>query len=200
MHTTFEEKGSHYVHTASKGLCRHFRPSQQRPMRTSIQPAKAYVDISVMMFGRPKLGLSGNGQHKSTNRRLVNMPHERSHGVMRILENFCMQLPKALKIRAIKDIVPRGARCPQHPGFNRHGTIPPPPPPPSVVQSVDLRKFKCLGTFGIPILPCSVGEGWACEPQGCQPQQQFSDLKLIHRLKGAKGSKLCLYPMDRVVV
>ncbi len=130
MHTTFEEKGSHYVHTASKGLCRHFRPSQQRPMRTSIQPAKAYVDISVMMFGRPKLGLSGNGQHKSTNRRLVNMPHERSHGVMRILENFCMQLPKALKIRAIKDIVPRGARCPQHPGFNRHGTIPPPPPHP----------------------------------------------------------------------
>ncbi len=49
------------------------------------------------------LGLIDNGQHKSTNRLLVLVPHERSHGIMRILENLCMLLLKALKMRAIKD-------------------------------------------------------------------------------------------------
>ncbi len=51
------------------------------------------------------LGLIGNGQHKSTTRRLVLVPQERSHGIMRILENSCWLLLKALKMkmRAIKD-------------------------------------------------------------------------------------------------
>ncbi len=49
------------------------------------------------------LGLIDNGQYKSTNRLLVVVPHERSHGIMRILKNLCMLLPKALKMRAIKD-------------------------------------------------------------------------------------------------
>ncbi len=48
------------------------------------------------------LGLIDNGQHKSTNRLLVLVPHDRPHGVMRIPENLCMLLPKALKMRAIK--------------------------------------------------------------------------------------------------
>ncbi len=39
----------------------------------------------------------------STNILLVVVPHERPHGIMRILENLCMLLPKALKMRAIKD-------------------------------------------------------------------------------------------------
>ncbi len=45
---------------------------------------------------------SHNGQHKSTNR-LILVPHDRSHGFMRILENLCMLLPKVLKMRATKD-------------------------------------------------------------------------------------------------
>ncbi len=43
-----------------------------------------------------------NGQYKSTNRLLVLVPQERPHGIMRILKNLCMLLPKALKMRAIK--------------------------------------------------------------------------------------------------
>ncbi len=49
------------------------------------------------------LGLIDNGQYKSTNRLLVVVPHERPHGIMSILKNLCMLLPKALKMRAIKD-------------------------------------------------------------------------------------------------
>ncbi len=49
------------------------------------------------------LGLIDNGQYKSTNRLLVVVPHERSHGIMRILKHLCMLLPKALRMRAIKD-------------------------------------------------------------------------------------------------
>ncbi len=45
------------------------------------------------------LGLIDNGQYKSTKRLLVLMPHERPHGIMRILEILCMLLPKALKMR-----------------------------------------------------------------------------------------------------
>ncbi len=39
------------------------------------------------------LGLIDNGQYKSTNRLLVLVPHERPHGIMRILKNraSCMQ-------------------------------------------------------------------------------------------------------------
>ncbi len=48
-------------------------------------------------------GLIDNGQYKSTNRLLVVVPHERPHGIMSILKNLCMPLPKALKMRAIKD-------------------------------------------------------------------------------------------------
>ncbi len=48
------------------------------------------------------LGLIDNGQYKSTNR-LVVVPYERPHGFMSILKNLCMLLPKALKMRAIKD-------------------------------------------------------------------------------------------------
>ncbi len=48
------------------------------------------------------LGLIDNGQHKSTNRLLALVPHDRPHGVMRIPENLCMLLPKALKMGAIK--------------------------------------------------------------------------------------------------
>ncbi len=49
------------------------------------------------------LGLIDNGQYKSTNRLLVVVPHERPHGIMRILKNLCMLLPKAQKMWAIKD-------------------------------------------------------------------------------------------------
>ncbi len=62
--------------------------SQQRPMRTNRSRC---------------LGLMDNGQYKSTNSLLVLVPHERPHGIMRILENLCMLLPKALKMRTIKD-------------------------------------------------------------------------------------------------
>ncbi len=48
------------------------------------------------------LGLIDNGKYKSTNRLLVVVPHERPHGIMRILKHLCMLLPKALKMRAIK--------------------------------------------------------------------------------------------------
>ncbi len=61
--------------------------SQQRPM----------TDLSCC------LGFIDNGQQKSTNRLLIHVPYERCHGIMRILENLCMLLPKALKMRAIKD-------------------------------------------------------------------------------------------------
>ncbi len=46
-----------------------------------------------------------NGQHNSTHRLMVLVPHESSHGITRILKNLCMLLPKALKmkLRAIKD-------------------------------------------------------------------------------------------------
>ncbi len=44
--------------------------SQQRPMRTNLSCC---------------LGLTDNGQYKSTNRLLVLVPHERPHGIMRIL-------------------------------------------------------------------------------------------------------------------
>ncbi len=59
--------------------------SQQGPMRTNLSFC---------------LGLIDNGQYKSTNRLLVLVPHD---GIMKILENLCMSLPKALKMRAIKD-------------------------------------------------------------------------------------------------
>ena len=62
--------------------------SQQRPMRTNLSCC---------------LGLIDNGQQKSTNRLLVVVPHERPHGIMRILKNLCMLLPKVLKMWAIKD-------------------------------------------------------------------------------------------------
>ncbi len=62
--------------------------SQQTPIRTS--PSCC-------------LGLIGNGQHNSKNRLLSFLPHERSHGIMRIPENLCMLLPNALKMRATKN-------------------------------------------------------------------------------------------------
>ncbi len=62
--------------------------SQQRPMRMNLSCC---------------LGLIDNGQHKSTNRLLFLVPHERPHGIVRSLENLCMLLPKALKMRASKD-------------------------------------------------------------------------------------------------
>ncbi len=48
------------------------------------------------------LGLIDNGLYKSTNRLLVFVLHERPHGIMRILENPFMLLPKALKMRVNK--------------------------------------------------------------------------------------------------
>ncbi len=41
------------------------------------------------------LGLIDNGQHKSTNRLLVPVPHERSHGIMIIDQTcgVCRQMP-----------------------------------------------------------------------------------------------------------
>ncbi len=64
--------------------------SQQTPMRTNLSCCP---------------GLTDNGSYKSTNRLLVLVPHERPHGIMRILKNLCMLPPKALKMkmRAIKD-------------------------------------------------------------------------------------------------
>ncbi len=58
--------------------------SQQRPMRTNLSCC---------------LGLIDNGQYKSTNKLLVVVPHEKPHGIMRILKNLCMLLPKALKMK-----------------------------------------------------------------------------------------------------
>ncbi len=57
---------------------------RRREFTTPVQPAKAYED-------------------KSTNRLLVLVPHEGSHGIMRIEDNLCMLLSKALEMRAIKD-------------------------------------------------------------------------------------------------
>ncbi len=62
--------------------------SQLRPMRTNLSCCLGPID---------------NGQHKSTNRLLIVVPHERPHVIMRILNNLCMLLPKALKMRATKD-------------------------------------------------------------------------------------------------
>ena len=73
----------------ARGGGNSLRPySQQRPMRTNLSCCPGLID---------------NGQYKSTNRLLVVVPHERPHGIMRILKNLCMLLPKALKTRAIKD-------------------------------------------------------------------------------------------------
>ncbi len=47
------------------------------------------------------LGLSDNGKYKS--RPLVLVPYDRPQSIMTILEGFCILLPKALQIRAIKD-------------------------------------------------------------------------------------------------
>ncbi len=80
------------AHDSMRNLRRRRRSlrlySQQRLMRTSLSCC---------------LGLIGNGQYKSTNRLLVVVPHVRPHGIMKILKNLCMLLPKALKMRAIKD-------------------------------------------------------------------------------------------------
>ncbi len=62
--------------------------SQRRSMRTNLSWS---------------LGLIDNGQHKSANRLLVLVPHETPHGIMRTLENLCILLPKALKMKEIKD-------------------------------------------------------------------------------------------------
>ncbi len=48
---------------------------EEESVSTSIQPAKAYEDESVMLSGP-----FDNGQHKSTNRLLVLVPYERPHG------------------------------------------------------------------------------------------------------------------------
>ncbi len=65
-----------------------------------------------------------NGQHKSTNRLLVLVPHERPHGIMRILENPCMLLPKALKMRAIKDTMHQDNHGCLWPNHSKCGTQP----------------------------------------------------------------------------
>ncbi len=65
--------------------------SQQRHMRTNLSCCLDLID---------------NGHHKSANRLVVYVvlvPQERSHGIMRILENLCMLLPKALRMWAVKD-------------------------------------------------------------------------------------------------
>ncbi len=49
------------------------------------------------------LGLIGSGQHKSTNRLLSLVPHDRPHGTMTILDNFGRLLREASKMGAIKD-------------------------------------------------------------------------------------------------
>ncbi len=74
---------------SSLGGGNSLRPfSQQRHMRTNLSWCPGFID---------------NGQQKSTNRLLLLVPNKRAHGIMRILENLCMLLPKALKMRAIKD-------------------------------------------------------------------------------------------------
>ncbi len=62
---------------------------------------------------------------------------------MRMLEYFCMLVPKALKLRAIKDTVALFA----------HST--------GATTVQDVHMGKCLGTFSIPILPCSIDKDWA---------------------------------------
>ena len=97
--------------------------SQQRPMRTNLSC---------------RLGLIDNGQYKSTNRLPVVVPHGRPHGIMKILKNLCMLLPKALTLRAIKDtmalvadsiggtkgapvVAPEASQsCPAQPARNEH--------------------------------------------------------------------------------
>ncbi len=61
--------------------------SQQRPIVTNLSLC---------------LGLSDNGQQKSTNRLVPLVPHGRPHGIMRFLEILCMPKLKALKMRATK--------------------------------------------------------------------------------------------------
>ena len=82
------------------------------------------------------------------NRFLFLLPHERSHGIMRILENARM-LPKALKMRAIKDTMALGADSTAK----------------LMAQNVHLR--KCRGTLGIPILPCSISKEGGCSFPPC---------------------------------
>ncbi len=81
--------------------------SQQRPMR---------MKLSWCLWC---LGLIDNGQHKSTIRLMVLVAHERSHGIMRILEILCMLLPnsKALKVRAIKGTLEFA--CVHHPNSSK---------------------------------------------------------------------------------
>ena len=65
--------------------------SQDGPMRTNLSSC---------------LGLIHNGQNHSTNRLLIFVPHEGTHGTMCLIKQLRMVRPKITKMRAIKEAMP----------------------------------------------------------------------------------------------
>ena len=53
-----------------------------------------------------RLGLIHNGQNHSTNRLLILVPHEGTHGTTRLTKQLRMFRPKITKMRAIKEAMP----------------------------------------------------------------------------------------------
>ena len=53
-----------------------------------------------------RLGLIHNGQNHSTNRLLILVPHEGTHGTMCLTKQLRMFRPKITKMRAIKEAMP----------------------------------------------------------------------------------------------
>ncbi len=87
MHACHGTSPEHLPGEGGDTLCAY---SQQRPMGTNLSCC---------------LGLIDKGQRKSTDRLLVLVPHERPHGIMRLLENIRMLQLRALKVRVIKNTV-----------------------------------------------------------------------------------------------
>ena len=82
----------HDVRKGGGGGGNSLRPySQQRPMRTNLSSC---------------LGLIHNGQNHSTNRLLIFVPHEGTHGTMCLIKQLRMVRPKTTKMRAIKEAMP----------------------------------------------------------------------------------------------
>ncbi len=79
-----------------------------------MQLASACEDTYVVVSGPP----GRDGHYESTKPLLVLVPHGQPHGTMRFLENPCMLLPTALKVRANQRR--NGARCPQHWWHGKH--------------------------------------------------------------------------------
>ena len=103
---------------------------------TSVQPAKPMrTNLSSC------LGLFHNGQNHSTNRLLILVPHEGTHGTMRLIKQLRMFRPKIIKVRVTQRQCRSSSTAPAV----------------QIVQKMHLR--KCPSTAGLPS-PCSTGRAF----------------------------------------